>query len=92
MVWAAWAARSRWRRFFAIEAGLGDQVGGITLSLANGMLFATPLMLRWMQRNSIRAAVRLGFLAAGLLFAGAVARQPEDRSPRRLLLGRLLGS
>ncbi len=58
---------------FAIEAGLGDRVGGITLSLASAMMFLTPLMLRWMQARSIRHAVRAGFLAAGFLFAAAGA-------------------
>ena len=53
---------------FAIERGLGDQLGGIALSISNGLLFVTPFMLRWMQRNSIRTAVRLGFLMTGLLF------------------------
>ena len=67
----AWWVYVVYLPIYAIEAGLGDKVGGITLSLANGMLFVTPLMLRWMERNSIRAAVRLGFLAAGLLFAAA---------------------
>ena len=53
---------------FAIESGLGDQVGGIALSTSNAALFVTPLMLRWMQRRSIRHAVRTGFIASGLLF------------------------
>jgi MFS transporter, ACDE family, multidrug resistance protein len=56
---------------FAIESGLGDQLGGIALSISNGALFVTPFMLRWMQRRSIRRAVRTGFLIAGLLFATA---------------------
>ncbi len=56
---------------FAIDAGLGDQLGGIALSISNGALFLTPLMLRWMQRRSIRHAVRTGFLMSGLFFATA---------------------
>ena len=56
---------------FAIEAGLGDKIGGVMLSMTNAMLFATPLMLRWMQRNSVRTAVRLGFLMTGATFIGA---------------------
>lgn len=56
---------------FAIEAGLGDQLGGIALSISNGALFVTPLMLGWMQRRSIRQAVRTGFLVSGVLFAAA---------------------
>ncbi len=56
---------------FAIESGLGEQLGGIALSLSNAALFVTPFMLRWMQRRSIRYAVRTGFLLSGLLFASA---------------------
>ena len=56
---------------FAIEAGLGDQLGGIALSMSNSALFLTPLMLRWMQRRSIRKAVLTGFFASGLLFTSA---------------------
>jgi hypothetical protein len=63
---------------FAIESGLGDQVGGIALSISNAALFVAPLMLKWMQRRSIRHAVRTGFLVSGLLFAFAtvVSGQP----------------
>jgi hypothetical protein len=58
---------------YAIEAGLGNRVGGLALSAASAMMFGTPLMLRWMQRRSIRAAVRTGFGAAAILFAAATA-------------------
>ncbi len=53
---------------FALERGLGESLGGMLLSASNGMLFATPLMLAWMQRRSIRQAVRTGFTLAGALF------------------------
>jgi hypothetical protein len=56
---------------FAIEAGLGDQVGGLTASLASCGLFFTPLMLRWIHRRTLRTAVRRGFLVSGLCFLGA---------------------
>ena len=46
---------------FAVEAGLGDKIGGTLLSMTNAVLFTTPLMLRWMQRRTIRTAVRIGF-------------------------------
>jgi ACDE family multidrug resistance protein len=63
---------------FAIQSGLGDHVGGIALSFSNGMLFTTPIMLRWMQRRSVRYAVRTGFFASGTLFmaAGLMASFP----------------
>lgn len=56
---------------FAIEAGLGDQVGGTVLSVTNATLFATPLMLRFVQRVSVRGGVRTGFAGSGLMFAAA---------------------
>ena len=56
---------------FAVEQGLGNQVGGIATSVANMGLFLTPLMLQWMQRNSVRVAVRAGFFFGGLSFIGA---------------------
>lgn len=56
---------------YAIQSGLGDQLGGIALSISNGALFLAPFMLRWMQRRSIRRAVRTGFATAGCLFLAA---------------------
>lgn len=56
---------------FAIENGLGDRVGGVVLSITNAALFATPFMLRWMKKNSIKRTVRIGFLISGLLFSFA---------------------
>lgn len=58
---------------YAVQNGLGAQLGGIALSISNAALFLTPLMLRFMVRKSVRVAVRTGFLMSGLLFliAGA---------------------
>lgn len=56
---------------FSIESGMGDKVGGILLSITNGMLFLAPLILRWVQARSLRSAVRTGFAGAGLCFAAA---------------------
>ena len=63
---------------FAIQNGLGEQLGGILLSGTNAMLFVAPLILRWVQARSLRAAVRTGFAACGVCFvvAGAVAGWP----------------
>lgn len=58
---------------FAIQSGLGEQLGGILLSCTNALLFSAPLILRWVQRRPLRSAVRTGFLAAGACFAGAAA-------------------
>ncbi len=54
---------------YAIEKGLSDKVGGFALSISNAALFVTPFMLRWMRRHSVRHAVRVGFLAAAILFS-----------------------
>ncbi|MBV2358225.1 MFS transporter [Thalassococcus sp. CAU 1522] len=53
---------------FAVQNGFGNQLGGIVLSISNAGLFLVPVMLRFMQRHSVRAAVRTGFLMSGLLF------------------------
>jgi len=58
---------------FAIESGLDNRIGGVTLSISSAMLFAAPLMLRWMQARSVRHAVRTGFMGAGLVFCLATA-------------------
>lgn len=58
---------------YCIENGLGDRLGGTVLSVINALLFSAPLILRWVQRASVRYAVRLGFAVACvmLLFASA---------------------
>jgi len=63
---------------YAVQNGLGDQVGGIASSIANAGLFAAPLILRWIQRRSLRNAVRTGFLysGAGFVLATCVSSLP----------------
>ncbi|GAB5437515.1 MFS transporter [Falsiruegeria mediterranea] len=61
---------------FAIQSGLGDQLGGILLSFTNGMLFASPLILKWMQRRSVKQSVRIGFAAAATCFVAATLVSP----------------
>ena len=58
---------------YAVNAGLSEQLGGVMLSMTNGLLFITPLMLRWMQGRSVRQSVRTGFLGAGALSFAAFA-------------------
>ncbi len=58
---------------FCVQNGLGDRVGGIALSLSNAMLYSTPVMLRFVQRVTVRIAVRTAFLCAGVLFLMASA-------------------
>ena len=64
---------------YAVQSGLGSQLGGVALSISNAALFLTPLMLHFMQRSSVRTAVRSGFLMSGLLFllAGVPSGIPE---------------
>lgn len=56
---------------FCIEAGLGETVGGVAVSLSNGLLFITPVMLRLVHRISVRNAVRGAFFLSGLFFVAA---------------------
>ena len=60
---------------FAIEKGLNEELGGILLSITNAALFASPLLLRWVQRHSIRLAVQAGFLGVTAFFAAAAIAQ-----------------
>lgn len=64
----AWWVYIVYLPIFAVENGLSEETGGIMLSISNGALFLTPFMLRWMQRCSVKYAVRTGFLIGGALF------------------------
>jgi MFS family permease len=61
---------------FAIENGLPEKLGGVAVSATNALLFATPLILAWVQRGSVRRAVRAGFLVSGLAFVLGAALAP----------------
>lgn len=61
---------------FAVERGLGDQVGGMATSLANLGLFTAPLMQAWMKKRTVRAAVRAGFAFGGVCFLLGTAFSP----------------
>src|SRR5690606_22835067 len=56
---------------FAVKAGLSDQVGGLTLSISNGFLFLTPMMLGFLNKTSVRNALITGFTGSGVLFVAA---------------------
>lgn len=56
---------------FCIEAGLGDKVGGIALSITNASLFAAPALNRLARRLSVRRSVRVAFGLCGVLFLSA---------------------
>ena len=61
---------------FCIEAGLGDKVGGVALSLSNALLFASPLMLRYSRVASVRRTVRMAFGVCGMMFIAAALASP----------------
>jgi MFS family permease len=66
-----WWAYVVYLPIYAVENGLGEQLGGIVMSVTNAGLFLSPVMLRWMQRRSVRQSVRTGFAVAGGLFLAA---------------------
>lgn len=68
---SAWWVFVVYLPIYAVQSGLDERVGGFALSLSSGMLFLTPLMLRWMQARSVRIAVRAGFMGAALTFFAA---------------------
>ena len=86
-----WWAYVVYLPIFAVQSGFAETTGGILLSITNAALFASPMMLRWMQRHSIRHTVRTGFLTAGALFviAGAVAAGAPAVTLAALFLGSL---
>jgi len=61
---------------FCIEAGLGDKVGGVALSLSNTLLFISPLMLRRARVATIPRAVRFAFGTSSALFIAAALLSP----------------
>lgn len=63
----AWWVYVVYLPIFAVKNGFSEHVGGLALSITNGLLFTTPLMLRWM-KGRVRFAVRLGFFASGIMF------------------------
>lgn len=58
---------------FCIEAGLGETVGGVALSMSNAMLFFTPFLLKLVNRTSLRFAIRGSFVLCGITFLAASA-------------------
>jgi ACDE family multidrug resistance protein len=56
---------------FCVEAGLGDKVGGIALSVSNALLFVAPALNRIARRMSVRRSVRMAFLGCGGLMMAA---------------------
>ena len=58
---------------FCIEAGLGGKVGGVALSVTNALLFTSPLILRLVQRATVRRSVQGAFFFCATFFVAATA-------------------
>jgi hypothetical protein len=65
---AAWWVYIVYLPIFCIQNGLGDRVASYAFSVSNLFLFLAPFMLRWMQRMTLRRAVRISFASAGTCF------------------------
>ncbi len=61
---------------FSIEAGLGDKVGGVALSISNTLLFISPLLLRRARAATISRSVRFAFGTSSALFLAAALLSP----------------
>ena len=56
---------------FAVKSGLSDQIGGLALSISNGFLFLTPVMLGYLQKTGVRNALSVGFAGGGAILVSA---------------------
>jgi ACDE family multidrug resistance protein len=56
---------------YCVEAGLGDMVGSIALSLSNAFLFVAPQINRYARGLTVRRSVRVAFAACGTLMLAA---------------------
>jgi ACDE family multidrug resistance protein len=65
---AGWWVYIVYLPIFALENGLPEWVGGAGLSASSAALFLVPLVLRWVQKGSVRRAVRVGFAGSCCLF------------------------
>lgn len=78
---------------YALENGLGEQLGGLMLSFSNALLFLAPVMLKLLVAKSIRRAIRVGFGGSGLLFLTAVGIDllPYD-TPKMIIVAALFAA
>ncbi|MGB3148152.1 MAG: MFS transporter, partial [Paracoccaceae bacterium] len=61
---------------FCVENGLGDKVGGMVLSASNSLLFISPLMLRFVNKTSLRRVMRFTLAWCALTFILATLTSP----------------
>ncbi len=73
-----WVAFYLYVPIFAVESGLGEKVGGFMVSLGSLYLFATPFMLRWLRRHSVRQAVMTGFALGTVSWIGTAVLLPSN--------------
>jgi len=85
-----WAVYIIYVPIFAVKSGLSDQLGGLALSISNGFLFLTPLMLGFLQKTSVRNAIITGFTGSGILFVVAALASPLPFAALAILLSATL--
>lgn len=73
---AWWAMFFVYAPVFAVEAGLGAEVGGLLVSAGNGLLFLAPLIGRLVERRGVRWTIVGAFLLGGCLTLVAAATMP----------------
>ncbi len=61
---------------FCVEAGLGDKVGGMALSVSNALLFVAPMIARRARAAGVRRAVQVAFAACGVCLVVATLVSP----------------
>ena len=83
---SGWVAFYLYVPIFAVESGLGEKVGGFMVSLGSLYLFATPFMLRWLRRHSVRQAVMIGFALGAANWIGTAALVPTSTLTAALAL------
>src|SRR5690606_15215802 len=57
----AWWTYAVYLPIFAVENGLGERIAGLALSMSYSLLFAVPLVLRLLERTSVKTVIRMGF-------------------------------
>lgn len=72
---------------FAVESGLSSQLGGLAVSVSNGFLFFSPLILRYLQATSVRFAIGTGFVGSSSLFFLAWLMSGEPMTAILLMMG-----
>ncbi len=63
---------------FALENGLGEKLGGLCLSISNSFLFLAPLMLRYVQRGTLKKSIAIGFFGSGMRLFWQRCCQPSQ--------------